>query len=243
VAFDIFMIAYGEPNAAENWARLKSIAPNARLIEGVAGVYAAYAACAAAAGTPWFFSVDADNWVTEGFAFEIPFEPRHDEIASWSATNQFNQLRYGHGAIKLQPTELFHADAVGANTLDHVIEMAPRQRFVPVCASEHRFATSPYATWSTVFRECVKMVILSTKGTFKHRNLARHRLELWTKPDPAAPFADWCRRGAEEGGRYAHEHYRDRAAIHLVNDYAWMHAQFRERHVRKIAIPQPPKQG
>ena len=53
---DIFMLAYGEPNAGENWARLKAVAPKhlpaPRLVENIPGLFAAYAACARMSTTP-----------------------------------------------------------------------------------------------------------------------------------------------------------------------------------------------
>src|SRR5262249_5054336 len=104
---DVFMIAYRERNAAENWARLQSLVPAARLVQGVQGIFAAYSACASAARTPWFFAVDADNWVLDGFDFSVPFEPEPDEVATWAASNSFNNLHYGHGGIKLLPRRLF----------------------------------------------------------------------------------------------------------------------------------------
>jgi hypothetical protein len=241
---DIFMLAYGEPNAAENWARLKATAPKhlpePRLVENVPGLFASYSTCARMSTTPWFFLVDADNWILDGFDFALPFEPAADEIAIWGATNPFNHLYYGHGGIKLLPAALFEtpeAQADAARSIDFTITMARRNRFVDVKASEHRFNTSRYGTWGAVFRECVKLAVAATRGGFKQRAVARYRLEHWLKPNPEAPFAEWCRLGADDGRRYGREFRRDEGKLNRINDYAWLRATFARR--QEMVAPKP----
>ena len=157
---DIFMLAYREPNAAENWARLQAAVPQdrapPRLVENIPGLFAAHAACARMSTTPWFFLVDADNWILDGFDFALPFRPATDEVAIWGATNAFNPLYYGHGGIKLLHTALFENGEVQPSAeggLDLSRSLAPQNRFIDLKASEHRFNTSPYGTWAAVFRE------------------------------------------------------------------------------------------
>jgi hypothetical protein len=239
---DIFMLAHREPNAAENWARLQAIAPTdrpaPRLVENIPGLFAAHAACARLSTTPWFFLVDADSWILDGFDFALPFQPAADEIAVWGATNAFNHLYYGHGGIKLLPVALFEQEPEEPEgSLDFFVTLAPRNRFVDVKASEHRFNTSPYGTWAAVFRECVKLAAAASRNGPRRRAAARTRLEHWLKPRPDAPFAQWCRLGAEDGVRYGREFCRDESELLRINDFAWLRATFRARHVRKIEIP------
>ena len=44
--FEIFFISYQEPNADENWAKLKSKFPIAQRIHGVKGIHQAHIAAA-----------------------------------------------------------------------------------------------------------------------------------------------------------------------------------------------------
>jgi uncharacterized protein YneR len=223
--FDIFMIAYGEANAAENWARLRAIAPEARLIENIAGIYEAYAACAAASGTPYFFAVDADNWLHDDFRFEIPFEPREDEVASWGSINPINGLSYGHGSIKLFPKALFARKPENVG-LDLTMSLGKRYRFVDIPASEHRFNTDPGTTWCVAFRECVKLAMMMREDNPRGRAWARKRLETWCTTGATGSFAAWCVAGARAGKAYADAHHGDRAALKRISDYVWMRAQF-----------------
>jgi hypothetical protein len=235
---DVFMIAYGEPNAAENWARLKAVVPRARLIENVPGLFAGYAACAGAARTPHYFAVDADNWIRDGFGFEVEFEPKPDEIALWYAANPVNGLEYGHGAIKLLPTALMAGAAAGrVDPIDFSTRLA-RNRYTEVCASEHRFNGDAYFAWAGAFRECAKLVLGTRQSDLQARELAQFRLDAWcNRAIEGARFADWCIKGAREGRAYGEAHAEDEAGLGKINDYAWMRARFRERHVRRIAIP------
>lgn len=233
--FDIFMIAYREPNAAENWARLRSIEPQARLMENVPGIVACYAACAEASRTPYFFAVDGDNWMLDGFRFEVPFEPAADEIALWYAQNPVNGLRYAHGAIKLLPASLMRS-VRGKGHVD-IMTSLTRNRYTEICASEHRFNGDPYSTWACAFRECAKLAVGAARGGADARKLACRRLDIWCTRGADAKFGDWCLRGAREGRLYGMEHHRDLAAIERINDFDWLRKRFRARHVRKIVIP------
>ena len=233
--FDIFMIAYGEPNAAENWARLRSIAPEAQRIDNVRGLVACYAACAAASRTPYYFAVDADNWMLDGFRFEVPFEPHPDEIALWYAQNPVNGLRYAHGAIKLIPTALMKA--VQLNGHVDFSTSVTRNRYTEICASEHRFNADPYSTWAGAFREATKLAIGTMIGGTQSRALARHRLSIWCSKGAEAKFGAWCLRGAKEGRRFGLDNVKDYASVSRVNDFDWLRARFRAQHVRKIVIP------
>lgn len=233
--FDVFMIAYGEPNAAENWARLRSLAPQAQRVENVPGLTACYAACADASRTPWFFAVDADNWMLDGFHFEVPFAPKADEIVHWYAQNPVNGLRYAHGAIKLIPVALM-ARAMRERHLDFSVSVA-RNRYTGICASEHRFNSDPYNAWAAAFRECAKLAIGTGIGGADSRRLARTRLAVWCNRGADARFGEWCLRGAREGRRYGLDHARDLEWFERINDYDWLRSRFRAAHVRKIAIP------
>jgi len=233
--FDIFMIAYGEPNAAENWARLRAIAPEAKLIENVKGIIACYAACATASSTSHFFAVDADNWICDGFRFEVQFEPAEDEIALWVAENPVNGLRYAHGGIKLIPALLMKTAQLNGH-VDFSTSVT-RNRYTEVCASEHRFNGDAYSTWAGAFRECAKLAIGTTIGNAQSRALADRRLTAWCTRGGDAKFGAWCLRGAREGRRYGLEHSRDLAGLQQINDFDWLRARFRAKHVRKIVIP------
>jgi hypothetical protein len=79
--------------------------------------------------------------------------------------------------------------------------------------------------------------VAANGGGLKRRAIARYRLEHWLQVNPEALFAEWCRLGAADGVAYGRELRRDAAQLAQINDYAWLRATFRARHVRKIEIP------
>lgn len=153
---DVFMIANDEPNAEANWARLRRLQPDARLVHGKTGIYAAFRACAIQARSPLLLAVDADNHVLDGFDFATPIRPAPNELLVWWARNPINGLTYGHGGIKLFATDLFRRFN-STTFIDVSTSIATRTRTINQVASEHRFNTSPYKTWSSAFRECAKL--------------------------------------------------------------------------------------
>ena len=220
---EIFFVSSYELDAEKNWERLRRCAPHARRISGMASIHAAYAACADAAGSPHFFMVDGDNWLMDGFAFDLDFEPNPREVTVWRARNPVNGLAYGNGAIKLLPT-VMTGIAVRSGGIDVGTSIAPTYRVVEIVASEHRFNTTAFDAWRTAFRECVKLSA-NAIGLQNHATTAA-RLATWCADasvcagSPA--YADWCVTGAREGRLYGERHAGQPAAMARINEFAWL---------------------
>jgi hypothetical protein len=220
---DVFMVAYDEPNAAENWKRLQQLCPRAQLVSGIAGIQAAYRACAFKATTPHFFAVDADNFVLGAATFMIRLRPRPDQVYVWSARNPINGLVYGHGGVKLYPTALMRRPEA-APGIDISTSIGSRTRRIRQVASEHRFDTSPYRAWSTAYREAVKLALAIAAG---HQvQGAQFLLDMWCSKGEDAPFGRSCIAGAKAGRAYGMAHSHDASALARINDAGWLHEQF-----------------
>ena len=65
---DCVFLTYDEPNAEENWVRIKNMVPWARRVDGVKGSDAAHKAAAEASTTERFILIDGDingsTWTT-----------------------------------------------------------------------------------------------------------------------------------------------------------------------------------
>jgi hypothetical protein len=225
------MLKFDEPDAEAHWARLRAVAPHAILIEGVTGIRAAHAECARRASTSHFFVVDADSWILDGFAFDLDFEPRDDEMAVWRAKNPVNDLTYGHGGIKLIPRSAF-GDLKQLN-LDMSTQLTPRYRMIRVLASEHRFNMTPLLAWRSAFRECVKLA----SGLFDLASPTKRRLTVWCSIANEERHASWCLRGARDGRDYAEKNISNPQKLNLINDYTWLESQFIEHYGTAIGRP------
>ncbi|TDQ83024.1 hypothetical protein A8950_1306 [Dongia mobilis] len=217
------MLAYGEPNAEENWQRLRIAWPDARLITGVAGIQAGYRACAQQATAPYFFVIDGDNYLLDAGIFRSRLRPRSNELLMWCARNPINGLAYGHGGIKLFPTDLMRRPEP-ARDIDISTSVAARSRLIRRLASEHRFATDAFRTWTTAFRESVKLARDAARG--HQASAAGALLAVWCSKGAEHPLGDYCMAGADAGRAHVALHGADGPALGQINDRVWLRQRF-----------------
>lgn len=222
---DVVMVGYDEPNAAENWQRLQRICPRARQVFGVRGIQAAYAAAAKLAASPYIFIVDADNYVLDATTFETSQRPGPDTVIIWAARNPINGLEYGHGGMKLYPTQLV-LKALPAPGIDISTSMVGRTRSVTGVASEHRFNTSPYRTWRAAFRETVKLAAFL--GQYPEAATPRAVMESWCGKGADMPFGAECIAGAVAGRDFGTRHFDRPELLANINEPGWLAQRFEE---------------
>ena len=191
---DVVYLSNGEKNADKNWFVLKSMCPRAKRIDGVTGRAQAYKACAEISETPWFFNVFAKCIVEPNFNFKWQPDwlqgPKHWIFHS---RNPVNGLTYGHmGIIAYHKQMVLDATEWG---LDFTLSV--RHGVVPIVASTADFNTTPYETWRTAFRECVKLTQQSDIES-------RYRLEQWTTIGNGEN-GEWSVRGAEDAVKYVED--------------------------------------
>jgi hypothetical protein len=77
-----------------------------------------------------------------------------------------------------------------------------------------------------------------SNGDAESRALSKLRRDAWCgRRRPEAAFGDWCLKGAAEGRDYGTAEAGSNAGLARINDFDWLRATFRARHVRKIEIP------
>jgi hypothetical protein len=223
---DVVFLSYEEPNADANFARLLEFAPRAKRVHHVEGIFNAYQAALALAATPYFFIVDGDSWILDGFEFAAPANVSGAAIWMWLSRNAVNGLEHLNGAVKLLSREAISSMRPGA--LDFSVSMRGRRLEVRRVASETRFNTSPFLAWRSGFRECAKLA----SGFVNHPTVP-HLIRTWQTVGANKPNGNWCmlgsRMGADFGTRFAGT---DR--LRSINDMGWMKAVF-ERVQSRVA--------
>jgi len=227
-----FFISYYERNAPENLARLKEFAPGAKHIESVKGIHAAHERAARQATTEHFFMVDADNWILDGFSFDIDFEPMKEAVYVWRCRNPVNNLVYGYGAIKLFDTN--HMRTVDRMSVDMTSSANRNYQIVNVLASETRFNISQFDAWRSAFREACK---LASGAIANQSSETAARLDAWCNHGICQPFGSWALDGAREGREYGTFHAGDTKALALINDFRWVNNQYRDFCQRYLVEP------
>ena len=208
---DVVYVSNGEKNADLNWDRLQKLCPRAKRIDGVNGRAQAYKACAEISETDWFINVFAKCWVHDDFDFNWqPDYMQNEKHYIFDAYNPVTELTYGHmGIIVYNKQMVLDCTEWG---LDFTLSMPHGS--VPVVGSTADYATTPYETWRTAFRECIK---LDQQKDVE----SQYRLKQWYTVGNGE-MGIWSKRGAEDALEFVGMG-RD---LQLSFEWAWLKEHF-----------------
>ena len=112
---DVFFLSYNEDFADENYELVQLVAPLAKHVRCIKGIFNAHKECARQSLTKIFYVIDADAILERGFYLD--FEPSDDIewwpgvpqtacVHVWRSRNPINGLIYGYGGVKLFPKQV-----------------------------------------------------------------------------------------------------------------------------------------
>jgi len=212
---DIVFISNGEPNAEQNYKRLSLLPKDNRLVrvDSINGRAAAYHAAAEASTTPWFFAVFAKLEVD--IDFDWTWQPDRMQQAKhyiFHARNPVNGLVYGHQAMIAYNRQLvLNNPGVGLDfTLDSPHEV------VPILSGVAHYNTSPWSSWRTAFRECIKL-----KANLPDVE-SEYRLGKWLDVNSDEADPQWSRWGAEDAVEYYDQVNGDFDALKKSYEWDWL---------------------
>lgn len=218
--YDIFFISFDEPNAEENWQRLKSKFGNAKRVHGIKGINNAHAACADQSLTKMFWTVDADTIVDDDFNFDYAVMPWDEKyLHVWYSRNPVNGLEYGYGSVKLWPCAV--AKKKTGNWLDFTTTVG-KIKIIEKTVSTTNFNTDPFSAWKSGFREAVKL----SASVSIHNTESVSRLLKWASPDDAALYSNEVAQGVLHGIDYFLKNRNSIEKLQLINDFDWLNAEF-----------------
>jgi len=215
---DVVFLSYQEPNAEENFARLRFFAPHAKRVRDIEGIYNAYQEAARIAETPSFFLVDGDNWIVDGFDFLLPRNVKSADIYFWRARNAVNGLELMNGSVKLLSRNV--VATMEKDAVDFSAAMKGTRVVINRVASETRFNATPFLAWRCGFRECAKFL----GGLVDNPNVP-NIVRVWQTVGEKAPNGRWCMLGARMGAAFG-EKSRGTDALKAINDMAWLEQEF-----------------
>lgn len=222
--FDVVFISYDEPNADENWNRLKMFAPHAIHVHGVKGIPQVHIQAAKRVMTSHFFTVDGDNWVYDDFNWGkvVDFQKDDKRIHVWGCQNIVNGLQYGYGGIKLWPKD--HIENIKEYSVDFTTSVASRGfRIHEQIASDTIFNNTPFNSWKSAFRECTKLA-----GNLINNSDPRteNRLRVWMSIGEDVKNGVHCLLGARQGTLFALKNQNDVEMLAKINDFDWLRERF-----------------
>ena len=206
---DCVYLTYDEPNAEENWVKIKNMVPWARRVAGVKGSDAAHKAAADASDTDRFVLVDGDNIPDPAF-FNLTLEVDEPCVYRWRARNHINGLMYGNGGLSVWSKEFVYAmrtHEASDGTVENDVEFCfyPNYYAMHDCYSTTYPNGSAFQAWRAGFREGVKMCLNKgarpTLQEFKqrvhHRNL--DHLTIWHNVGRDVDNGIWAIAGSRMG--------------------------------------------
>jgi hypothetical protein len=209
---DCVFLSYDEPNADENWAYLRSIAPWAKRVHGVEGSDAAHKAAAAASNTERFILIDGDNRPDPGFFNQtLRMDNTNDhKVFRWRARNIINGLCYGNGGVSSWTRTFVN------NMQTHEATDGTDETVVEFCFDDDYWAmhdvysttipnSNPYQAWRAGFREGVKLCLargrrIDPEDFEKETWIGnRNNLAIWCSVGNDVDHGDWAIMGARYG--------------------------------------------
>lgn len=223
---DIVFISYDEPEAESNWQKLKNQHPRARRVHGVSGMAQALEAAADAATTPWYFAVFAKTEIHPDFAFDfLPDYMQQPKHYIFDCLNAVNGLRYGHMGVIMYNCQGVRQQNRWTQGFGLDYTMSWPHESVPELSCIGNFATTPYHTWRTAFREAAKLCWFERQQPTVD---GAYRLHVWTT-HAQGPMAEWCLRGAQEGVEFS-QACQDLDQVKQSFQWSWLRDRFVQKH-------------
>jgi len=221
--YDIIFISYNEPQADENFARLKARFPYAQRVQGIKGIHQAHIAAAKKAFTKMFWVVDADAQILDTFNFDhVVSEYDLENVHVWRSMNPINDLEYGYGGVKLLPKSL--TQNMDISKPDMTTSISSLFKAMPEISNITAFNVDAFNTWKSAFRECVK---LSSKTIDRQDDAdTTYRLNVWCTRGIDRPFGREAIEGAVQGKQYGLENKDNNEALKKINDFDWLRERF-----------------
>jgi len=206
---DCIYLTYDEPNAEENWVKIKNMVPWACRVDGVKGSDAAHKAAADASSTDRFVLIDGDN-IPDAKFFNLTLEVDEVCVYRWRARNHINGLMYGNGGLSVWSKEFVSAmrtHEASDGTVENDVEFCfyPNYYAMHDCYSTTYPNATAFQAWRAGFREGVKMCL--NKGSrptlqeFKQRVHQRNldHLTIWHNVGRDVEHGIWAIAGARMG--------------------------------------------
>ena len=206
---DCVYLTYDEPNAEENWIKIKNMVPWARRVAGVKGSDAAHKAAADASDTDRFVLIDGDNIPDPAF-FNFTLEVDEACVYRWRAKNFINGLMYGNGGLSVWSKEFVYTmrtHEASDGTVENDVEFCfyPNYYAMHDCYSTTYPNGSAFQAWRAGFREGVKMCLnkgarptLSEFQTRVHQRNLDH-LTVWHNVGRDVEHGIWAIAGSRMG--------------------------------------------
>ena len=223
---DIVFISYDEKNADINYEILLKQQPRTKRLHGVEGMENALYQAALLSETDWYYAVFAKTRLHEDFDFEYrPDRLQGEKHYIFDCKNMVNGLVYGHMGMVMYHKQMVidSHDYEVLKGLDYT--MSHRHDVVPILSCYGEFNTSPFETWRSAFRECIKLAqAMDLQPTIE----TKYRLDVWCN-HAEGDFAEYCTTGAKHGVEFYNANKDDMTELKKSFRWDWLQDYFNSK--------------
>jgi hypothetical protein len=212
--YDIIFISYNEPNADENFSRLKERFPLTKRVHGIKGIHQAHIAAAKKSFTKMFWVVDGDAIILDSFDFTHQVNDYDlDVVHVWRSQNPINGLEYGYGGVKLLPRKM--TIDMDTTSTDMTMNISGKFKVMDAISNITAFNTDAFSVWRSAFRECAKLAVINNDESLQ-------RLSVWCVLYEDVSYGFYAYLGALAGKVYGENNASDKEALSKINDFTWL---------------------
>jgi hypothetical protein len=222
---DVFFISYKEPNCEVNWIQVQHYHPDAKRIHGVDGIDRVHLACNHLSTTEFFWTVDGDNWLEKKLEYSGDLDV---DLIMFKATDPIH-----HGPTLLGGVKLWRKDSIVNPNMskgDFSLNATASKRVEEEIYSRTSYNRSPYDTWKTAFRHCVKLMSVIFRSRPNAKNLDAY-IEQWASSrDSTEMNARWAYQGYQDAIEYVEVYDNNLLELNKINNYKWLAEHFKDLH-------------
>ena len=213
-----------ELGAEENFNRIKERFPRSKELSGVKGIHNAHVQAAKMCNTDYFWVVDGDAIIHEGFNFVYNSVNFYEQptVRVFRSINPVNKLVYGHGAVKLLPR--LATMRMNMGNVDMTTSISTLYEPVNIISNIHKFNTDEFSSWRTAFRECVKLASQIIDRQQSSETL--DRLYTWCSVGSEEVYGRETIKGALMGKVYGEVNKNNSEKLKLINNYEWLRSEY-----------------
>jgi hypothetical protein len=222
---DVFFISFNESNCEKNWNRLLEFHKDAKRIHGIRGIDRAHIACDNLSSTDSFWTVDGDNWITKTLEW---YEDTNHNLIMFHSIDPFYEDMTLLGGVKL-----WRKNSMVNKNLDKVdfsLNATVNKKVIDKVFSITKYNTTPFDTWKTSFRHCVKL----TSCIFRNRPYANNidfYLDKWRNTENLdKENSRWAYNGYTDALNFTGEFDNDITQLKKINDFSWLKSFFEQRY-------------
>jgi hypothetical protein len=227
---NIFFISFNESNQEKNWSRVLELHSDAIRLHGIKGISVVHLLANEISNTEYFWTVDGDNWLTKELVWNQDITV---DLLMFNALDPITDQPTNLGGVKLwKKNSIINKDMSKG---DFCLNATATKSVVAESFSYTNYNVSPYDSWKTSFRHCVKLLSSIFRSRPNASNIEKY-LDHWKSCqhlDNGKNYASWAYQGFLDAEEFVNECSNDHEKLLSINDYYWLRNKFNIKYQKE----------